>query len=70
LYPVALSVHDCTVVPVLYAHGFDDAHVGVGPHSMPPLLLVVPLPLLLLLPLLPPQPADAESVTQTGLPAG
>ena len=68
MYPFELSVHDCIVVPVTYAQGLDDAHVGVGPHEIPPLLLPLPAPLLLLL--LPEHAAPAPVVTHTGAPDG
>ena len=64
MYPSALSVHDCAVVPLNEPHGVDAAHVGDGPQEMPPLLLLAPLLLLL------PHAADAPSCTQTGWPEG
>jgi hypothetical protein len=67
VYPSALSVHDCAVVPLYEVQGVDAAQVGAGPHDSPPLLLLPLAPLLL--PLLPEQSAHPTSSTQTGAPA-
>ena len=58
MYPSALSVHDCAVVPLYEVQGVDAAQVGAGPHESPPLLLLLAP---LLLPLLPEQSAPSTS---------